>query len=93
VDDRGVAEADVHTRRPGDPVESAIERRQPVFPRLLGTRLHVGLVNLYDIGTGGKQILDLEISPLRVIHRGVFVTLVEVVLRLLATFVNGTGKR
>src|SRR5262249_44505694 len=46
VDDRGVAEADVHDRRAGDPLERAVQRLEPVLPRLLGTRLHVRFVHL-----------------------------------------------
>ena len=84
VDDRGIAEADVHRRRALDAFERAIERLEAELPRLLGPRLHVRLVDLDDVRAGGEQIADLGIERDRVIHgRQLAAAAVVVDLRLL----------
>ena len=83
VDDRRVAEADVDARRARHALQRAVERREAVLPRLFRPRLHVGLVDLHHVGASGKQVLDLLVHRLGVVHRRVLVALVEVVLRLL----------
>jgi hypothetical protein len=83
VHHRRVAEADVHGSRAGDAVQRAIEDLQPILARLLRSRLHIGLVHLHDVGAGGKQIPDLLVHRDGVVHRRLFIGLVEVVLRLL----------
>ena len=60
VDDRGVAEADVHDGRADHAVERPVERLQPELPGRLRARLHVRLVDLDDVGAGREQVLDLR---------------------------------
>ena len=69
---------------PVDAVERGVERLQAVLARLLGPRLHVGLVDLHDVGAGGEQVPDLGVHGRGVVHRRLLVARVEVVLRLLA---------
>ena len=83
VDDRGVAEADVQRDRAGDAFERAVDRLQAVLPRLLRPRLHVGLVDLDDVGAGGEQVLDLGVDGGGVVERHLLLARVEIVLRLL----------
>ena len=83
VDDGRVAEADVHRGRALHTLQRAVQRLQAVLPRLLGPRLHVGLVDLHHVGAGGEQVLDLRVHRVGVVHRRLFVAGVEVVLRLL----------
>src|SRR5436190_1763357 len=83
MDDRGVAEADVHRRRAADPFERAIERLETVFARLLRARLHVRLVDLHDVGAGGEEIAHLLVDRDRIVQRGFLGGLVVLVLRLL----------
>ena len=83
VDDRGIAEADVHRGRARHAVERGVERLQPVAARLLRPRLHVGLVDLHDVGAGREQVLDLGVDRGGVVERHLRLVLVEVVLRLL----------
>jgi hypothetical protein len=83
VDDRGIAEADVHRRRAADSFQCTIERAQPVLARLLRPRLHIRLVDLHHIGAGGEELAYLLIHGDRVVHRRCFVRAVILVLRLL----------
>jgi hypothetical protein len=57
VDDRGIAEADVHGGGAGHALERAVERLDAVAPCGLGPRLQVGFVELHDVGAGGEEIL------------------------------------
>src|SRR5690242_14637767 len=84
MDHRGVAEAYVHGGRAFHVFQSPVEGAQSVLPRLLRARLHVGLVDLHDIGPCGEQIVDFRVHRDRIIHRGFFLRFVEIVLRLLA---------
>jgi hypothetical protein len=59
VDDRGVAEADVHGARPLDSVDRLLQNVDAVGPGGLGPRLHVRLVDLDDVRPGREQIDDL----------------------------------
>ena len=68
---------------PVDAVERAVERREPVLARLLGPRLHVGLVDLHDVGAGGEEVVDLVVDGAGVGQRELGVRLVVVVLGLL----------
>src|SRR3989449_6889826 len=90
VDDGGVAEADVHRRGSGNAFECAVEGRKAVPAGLLRPRLHVGLVDLHDVGAGGEQIANFFVHRDRVIHRRLFLGPVVLVLRLLAHG-EGTG--
>ena len=92
MDDRRVAEADVHGGGSLDAFERAVQRLQPVFARLLRARLHVRLVDLHDIGACRKQVPNLLVHRGRVIHRRFLRRLVEVVLRLLR-YGEGAGNR
>ena len=83
MDDRGVAEADVHRGFAADSLQRAVQRLQPVLPRFFRARLHVRLVDLHVVGAGREQIADLLVDRGGVIHRRVFLALVEIVLRLL----------
>ena len=53
------------------------------MPRLVRPRLHVGLVDLHDVGAGREQVLDLGVDGGGVVERHLLLVLVEVVLRLL----------
>ncbi len=90
VDDRGIAEADVQRGRAGDAVERALDRGDAEFARLVGPGLHVGLVDLHDVGAGGEEILDLLVDRGGVVERHRGLALVEIVLRLLR---HGEGAR
>ena len=90
VDDGGVAEADVdggrarsRRRAPG---------RAPDAPcsRLVGAGLHVGLVDLHDVGAGREEVLDLGVDGGGVVQAERHLVLVVVVLRLLV-MVKGPG--
>ena len=59
MNDRRVAEADMHGGRALDAFERAVQRLQPILARLIGPGLHVRLIDLHDVGAGGEQILDL----------------------------------
>ena len=83
VDDRGVAEADVHSCCALDPVERPLERRDAVVPGLLRPRLHVRLVDLDDIRPRGEQVGDLVVDGAGIDQRQLALVVVEVVLRLL----------
>ena len=56
-------------RRAGDAVEGALHRRHTELPRLLRPRLHVGLVDLHDIGAGGEEVADLLIDRRGIVER------------------------
>src|SRR3954453_6636370 len=83
VDDRRVPEADVHGGGAGVAVERGGERLAAVLARLLGARLHVGLVDLDDVGAGREQVADLGVDRGGVVERELGLALVVVVLRLL----------
>ena len=59
VDQRRVPEADVDSDRPVDAGDRLVERLDAELPRGLRPRLHVGLVDLDDVGAGGEQVDDL----------------------------------
>src|SRR5262245_51411663 len=69
--------------RTSDSIEGAIQRSQTVAPRFLGTRLHVGLVDLNDVRAGRKEILNFFIHCGGIVYREFFFILIEVVLSLL----------
>ena len=69
MDDRRVAEADVHGGDAVDALERPVQRRKPIFLRRTGPRLHVGLVDLDDVGPGGEQVVDLGIDRVRIGER------------------------
>ena len=73
----------MHGDRAADAVECAIERLEPVGPRLVGVLLHPRFIDLHDVGAGSEQILDFVIHGGGIIKRHRFVRLVELVLRLL----------
>ena len=82
--DRRVAEANMYGGGARDAVERAIERAETKGARLLGTRLHVGLVDLHDVGAGVEQIANLGVDSRGVVHRGELAAAAVVVdLRLL----------
>ena len=69
MDDGRIAEAQMHRHRAGNAVERAVESFQSVRARLVGMLLHPWLVDLHDIGAGGKQVLDLLVHRSRVVER------------------------
>ena len=84
MDDRGIAETDVHGGGAGHALERLVERVEPERARFLGPRLHVGLVDLHDVGAGSEQVADLLVHCFRVVQRGRFAAAaVAVDLRLL----------
>src|SRR5690606_29385811 len=64
VDDRRVAEADVHRGGAGDTVQRGVQRGEAVGARGVRAGLHVRLVELHDVGARREQVLDLGV------HRG-----------------------
>jgi hypothetical protein len=92
MNDGGIAEADMHRCHAFDTVERRVERLEPVLARLLWPRLHVGLVDLHDVGAGRKQVPDLGVDRGGVVERHLLFVLVEIVLRLLRHG-EGTGHR
>ena len=83
MNDRGIAEADMHGRGAGDAIERAVEGLQPELARLVRSRLHIGLVDLHDVGAGREQVLDLLVDRRCVIERQFLLIVIEVVLSLL----------
>ncbi len=83
MDDRGVAEADVDRGRARDPVRGAAQHVEAVVARGLRARLHVGLVDLHDVGAGGEQVQDLAAHGVGVGHPDRLRRAVVVVLGLL----------
>ena len=83
MDDRSIAEAKMDGSRTSDSIQGSIQGSQAVAPRLLGPRLHVGFVDLNDVGARGEEIFDFLIHRGRVVHRELFFILIEVVLSLL----------
>ena len=83
MDDRGVPEADVDRRRPDNVFERAFERRQAELSRLLGPRLHVGLVDLHDVGPCREEVDDLVVDGAGVGEGELALARVGVVLGLL----------
>src|ERR1035441_10625911 len=69
MNERCVAETDVYGGCAGDALERAVERLQPKLARFLRARLHVGLVDLHQVGTGIEQLADLGIDRGCVVHR------------------------
>ena len=57
VDDRRVAEAQVHGGGAGDPRQRPVDRGHAVLAGLLRAGLQVGLVQLDDVGPGREQVL------------------------------------
>ena len=51
---------------PAVAVERALERGEAVLARLLGARLHVGLVDLHEVGAGREEVGDLLVDGGRV---------------------------
>ena len=83
MDDRGVAEAQVHGGRALDAVQRRVHGGEPVGTGGVRAGLQVGLVDLDDVRPGGEEVLDLGVHGLRVVHRGRLEVRVVVVLRLL----------
>src|SRR5215831_1926126 len=83
MDDSSIAEAKMNGSRTVDSIQGPIQSSQTVASRLLRTGLHIGLVDLNDVGARGKEIFDFLIHRGRVVHRKLFFILVEVVLSLL----------
>jgi hypothetical protein len=54
VHDGGIAEQ-ICTAGAFHAVERGIQARKAEFARLVRARLHIGLVDLHDIGAGGEQ--------------------------------------
>jgi hypothetical protein len=50
---------------------------------LLGPRLHIGFIDLYDVGTGREQVLDLGVHRSSIVKHHLLLVFVEIVLRLL----------
>ncbi len=90
VDDGGIAETDVDGRGTLDAVERSLQPVQPDLAGLVRTRLHIGLVDLHDVGAGREQILDLRVHRRGVVEHHLLLVLVEIVLRLLRHR-KGTG--
>ena len=84
MDDRRVAEADMHGGHAVDALERPVQRREAIVRRRAGPRLHVGLIDLHNVGAGREQILDLRVDRLGVSKRRFGERGIEVVLRLLA---------
>ena len=84
MDDRRIAEADVHGGGAGDALERAVEHLDAERLGLLGARLHIGLVDLHDVGTGCEQVLDFGVDGRGIVESQRHLVLVVVVLRLLA---------
>jgi hypothetical protein len=62
VNDRGIAEANVHRRQPANTLERAIQCLLTPCARLFGTRLHVRLVDLHDIRARLEQIANFLVD-------------------------------
>jgi len=65
--------------------DRGVESLRAELARLLGPRLHIGLVDLRDIGTGGEQVLNLGVDRGGIVrrHLAFILVLVEVILRQL----------
>ena len=72
----------MHRDRAGDARQRAVERFEPVAPRLVGMLLHPWLVDLHHIGAGREQVLDFGIHRIRIGERDRFFVLVVIVLDL-----------
>ena len=48
-----------------------VERLDTVFTRLVGARLHVGLVDLHHVSAMGEQVADFLVEGLGVVHCGI----------------------
>ena len=83
MNDGGVAETDVDRRLSDHSVKRGVERLESIFTRFFRPRLHIGLVDLHDIGAGCKQILDFVVHRGGVVERHLLLVFVEFVLRLL----------
>ena len=68
---------------PVTPSSAALQRGEAVLAGRLGPGLHIGLVDLDDVGAGRVQVLDLGVDRGGVRHRGRLEVGVVVVLRLL----------
>ena len=66
-----------------DAVKRRVERFQAELACLFWTRLHVGFVDLHDVGARCEKVLDLRVNGGGVVKRAFLLTLVEIVLRLL----------
>ncbi len=69
---------------PETPASARLRAFRPYLPRLFRPRLHVGLVDLNDVGARGKEILDFRVDGGRVVDGRFLVRPVELVLRLLS---------
>ena len=78
-----VAETDMNDCRPGDAGERPVDRRDAVARRLVGRGAHPGLVELYDVDPGRLQLPKLGVDRVGIVHRQLFLVLVELVLHLL----------
>src|SRR5688572_16218290 len=69
MNDRGVAEADVHGDRATHAFERTVECLEAVSARLFRPRLHVGLVELHDVGAVREQIANFLVHRCRIVER------------------------
>ncbi len=83
MDQRGIAEADMQRGLAGDALKRPVDHRDAKAAGLVGARLHVGLVDLHDVGAGVEEVLDLLVDRRGIAHRQGDLVLVVVVLRLL----------
>ncbi len=86
-----IAETYVQCGFSRDALERTVDGLHRVGTGLIGARLQIRFVELNDIGTGGKQIVEFRVDGVGVIHRQRFVVCIVVVLRLLV-MVNGPGR-
>src|SRR5688572_2177077 len=69
VDERRIAEADVDRRGAGHALERPVQRLETVLARLVGPRLHVGLVDLDDVRARREEVADLAVERRGVVRR------------------------
>jgi hypothetical protein len=68
---------------PPTPSRAALSASRPYSRACVRSRLHVGLVELDDIGAGGEQVPDLLVHGPGVVHGRRGAGAVVIVLRLL----------
>ena len=92
LDHGRVAEAEVQRGLALHALQRPVDRLHRVGARGLGPGLHVGLVELHDVGAGGEEVPDLLVHRFGVGHGEAFVVRVVGVLRLLGHG-EGAGQR
>ena len=88
----GVAEAEMQRGLAVHALQRPVDRLHRIGARRLGPGLHIGLIELHDVGAGGEEVLDLLVDRLRIGHREAFVVRVIGVFRLLGHG-EGAGHR